>query len=284
MCACPTGHTHPLTHMGRRPATTRRYPPQQAVDSLRRADPVLARITSAYPDFEPRAWLADLPSLGGFQALLFQVVGGASSHASWSASGASRRPHPSSWTLTQRGCAGQGSRNARSRPCALAARFADGAPSDSELAVLSDAEIIEARLTTIAGIGPWTVHGFLIVALDRPDVVLPGDLALREAIQTGYDLDHLPSEAEVIDIAEPWRPYRSLATACLCRSVVDRGAVLGAGAPVADSADDPPGGAPLGCAMCSGDWRVAWSHGNWEDARAGGPLPRAEGGQRWLQS
>ena len=61
--------------MGRRPATTRRHPPEQAVDHLRRADPVLARIISAYPDFEPRAWLADLTPMGGFQALVFQVIG-----------------------------------------------------------------------------------------------------------------------------------------------------------------------------------------------------------------
>ncbi len=90
------------------------------------------------------------------------------------------------------------------------------------------------------------MHGFLIIALDWPDVVLPGDLALRTAIRTGYGFDHLPSEAEVIDIAEPWRPYPSLATADLFQSAFDRGAVLGAGAPAADSADDPPEGAPLG--------------------------------------
>ena len=105
---------------------------------------------------------------------------------------------------------------------ALAAQYVDGALSDGELQSLSDAEI-EARLTTIAGIGPWTVHGFLIIALDRPDVVLPGDLALRKAIRSVYRLDHLPSEAEVIEIAEPWRPYRSLATAYLFQSTFDRG-------------------------------------------------------------
>ena len=55
----------------------------------------------------------------------------------------------------------------------------------------------------------------MLVALGREDVVLPGDLALRKAIQAAYDLDHLPSQEEVLAIAEKWRPYRSLATSYL---------------------------------------------------------------------
>ena len=59
------------------------------------------------------------------------------------------------------------------------------------------------------------VVGALIVALQREDVVLPGDLALRKAIQAAYRLDHLPVQQEVLAIAEKWRPYRSLATSYL---------------------------------------------------------------------
>jgi DNA-3-methyladenine glycosylase II len=69
-----------------------------------------------------------------------------------------------------------------------------------------------AELTAIPGIGPWTVQGALILAFQREDVVLPGDLALRKAVQAVYQLDHLPSQQEVSDIAEKWRPYRTLAT------------------------------------------------------------------------
>jgi DNA-3-methyladenine glycosylase II len=61
----------------------------------------------------------------------------------------------------------------------------------------------------------------LIIALDRADVVLPGDLALRKAIQRAYQLGHLPSQQEVLQIAEPWRPYRSLATAYLFQVALD---------------------------------------------------------------
>ncbi len=77
---------------------------------------------------------------------------------------------------------------------------------------------VEAVLTEVPGIGPWTAHGFLIFALDRPDVLLSGDLALRRAIERAYGLDHLPTEAEMVELAERWRPYRSLAVGYLFAS------------------------------------------------------------------
>ena len=74
---------------------------------------------------------------------------------------------------------------------------------------------VRQTLTEIPGIGPWTANGFLIIALDRPDVVLPDDLALRRAIQHVYHLRQPPTPAQVLQIAEQWRPYRSLAVAYL---------------------------------------------------------------------
>ena len=65
---------------------------------------------------------------------------------------------------------------------------------------------IEAALTEIPGIGPWTAHGFL-TALDRPDVLLSGDLALRRAVQQAYGFDHPPTDDEMLELAERWRPY-----------------------------------------------------------------------------
>jgi DNA-3-methyladenine glycosylase II len=82
---------------------------------------------------------------------------------------------------------------------------------------MADAEI-EAVLTEVPGIGPWTAHGFLIVALDRPDVFLSGDVALRRAIERAYGFDHLPTEDEMVELAERWRPYRSLAVSYLFAS------------------------------------------------------------------
>jgi DNA-3-methyladenine glycosylase II len=105
---------------------------------------------------------------------------------------------------------------------ALAERFVDGRLSDESLARLSDEEI-EAVLTEIPGIGAWTAHGFLIVALDRPDVLLTGDLALRRAVRNAYGLDHSPNEEEMAELAEPWRPYRSLAVSYLFASEFEKG-------------------------------------------------------------
>ncbi|MGH3284837.1 MAG: DNA-3-methyladenine glycosylase family protein, partial [Streptosporangiaceae bacterium] len=82
------------------------------------------------------------------------------------------------------------------------------------LSRLPDDELL-AELTKIPGIGPWTVQGALLIALKREDVVLPGDLALRKAVQAAYGLDHRPSQDEMLAIAEKWRPYRSLATSYL---------------------------------------------------------------------
>ena len=96
----------------------------------------------------------------------------------------------------------------------LAERLSDGRLDPDVLSGLPDDELL-AELTAIPGIGPWTVQGALIIALGRQDVVLPGDLALRKAVQAAYQLGHLPTQQEVIDIAEKWRPYRSLATSYL---------------------------------------------------------------------
>ena len=95
------------------------------------------------------------------------------------------------------------------------------------LSTLPDDELM-TELTAIPGIGPWTVQGAMLVALQREDVVLPGDLALRKAIRAAYQLDHLPAQEEVLGIAEKWRPYRSLATSYLFSAAFEP-----AGAPAA---------------------------------------------------
>jgi DNA-3-methyladenine glycosylase II len=112
----------------------------------------------------------------------------------------------------------------------LAERLTDGRLDQDVLSGLPDDEIL-AQLTVIPGIGPWTVQGALLVALGREDVVLPGDLALRKAIRTAYQLDQLPTQQEVLAIAEKWRPYRSLATSYLFSAAFE---------PVRVSGESPP--------------------------------------------
>ena len=103
---------------------------------------------------------------------------------------------------------------------ALAERFVDGRLSDEALSRMTDDEV-EAALTEVPGIGPWSAHGFLLVALDRPDVFLSGDIALRRAIQKAYGIDHVPTEDEMKQLSDRWRPYRSLAVSYLFASEYD---------------------------------------------------------------
>lgn len=189
----------------------------------------MRRLIDARPRFDPRAWLAELPKLDAFGALVFQIIG---QQLSVQATRrlltrlqdqfSGRLPTPTEVldadpeTLHASGLSRRKVHTIR----ALAAEFAEGRISGEALRAMSDAEI-EARLTAIPGIGRWTVQGLLIIGLERDDVVLPGDLALRRAIQRAYGLDELPSEDDVLRIAEPWRPYRSLASAYLFSSVFE---------------------------------------------------------------
>ncbi len=198
---------------------------------LRRADPVLARLIDERPDFRPRAWMNELPPLDSFGTLIFQVAGQQLSVRATRAILSRLEAHfggrlPSAaellaadpQVLRESGLSLRKGATLR----ALAERFVDGRLSDEAFARMSDDEV-EAALTEVPGIGPWTAHGFLLVALDRPDVFLPGDIALRRAIQRAYGFDHVPSEDEMIRLADRWRPYRSLAVSYLFASEYDSG-------------------------------------------------------------
>ncbi len=74
----------------------------------------------------------------------------------------------------------------------------------------SDDDLIE-RLTQVSGIGRWTAEMFMVFALNRADVLSVGDLGIRAGIQRHYDLPTPPGPQECLRLAEPWRPYRSVA-------------------------------------------------------------------------
>jgi len=190
---------------------------------LRDADPVLARLIDERPDFDPQAWMAQLPAMDLYGALLFQIAGQQLSVAATrtilgriEALFGGRLPEPAELLaldparIREAGLSWRKIATLRD----LAERLSDGRLDADALSRLPDDELM-AELTAIPGIGPWTVQGALLVALKREDVVLPGDLALRKAVQTAYGLDHRPSQDEVLAIAEKWRPYRSLATSYL---------------------------------------------------------------------
>ena len=202
-----------------------------ARESLRRADPILRKLIDAHPDFRPRAWLDELPPLDAFGTLIFQVVGQQLSVSSTRAIVSrlqerfgGRMPSPEELLAAdprELRASGMSTRKGATLR-ALAERFLDGRLSDKSLARMSDEEV-EAALTEVPGIGPWTAHGFLIVALDRPDALLSGDLALRRAVQRVYGFDHPPTEGEMVELAERWRPYRSLTVSYLFASEYEKG-------------------------------------------------------------
>lgn len=83
---------------------------------------------------------------------------------------------------------------------------------------MADEEVIE-HLTQVKGIGVWTAHMFLIFALRRPDILPTGDLGIRTAIQKAWNLPDLPKPLEMEKIAASWRPYASIASWYLWRSL-----------------------------------------------------------------
>jgi DNA-3-methyladenine glycosylase II len=149
-----------------------------AREFLRQADPVLARLIDARPDFRPRAWLDELPPLDAFGTLVFQVAGQQLSVASTRAIISHLRerfggqmPAPAELlaanpqVLRESGFSARKGQTLR----ALAERFVDGRLSDEALSRMTDEEV-EATLIEVPGIGLWTARGFVLVALDRPDV------------------------------------------------------------------------------------------------------------------
>ena len=100
----------------------------------------------------------------------------------------------------------------------LAEHVLDGSLELDRLDELPDEEIA-AELTAVKGLGEWTAHMFLIFHLQRPDVLPVGDLGVRNAARQVYGLDELPKAAELEELAEPWRPHRSLAALYLWRSL-----------------------------------------------------------------
>lgn len=101
---------------------------------------------------------------------------------------------------------------------AIAAAVDAGAISWRSLNRKPDDEV-EAELTTIHGIGPWTAHMYLLFVLGRPDVLATGDLGLQNAARNLYGLSDRPRPEEFTRIAECWRPYRSLASSYLWASL-----------------------------------------------------------------
>jgi DNA-3-methyladenine glycosylase II len=84
-------------------------------------------------------------------------------------------------------------------------------PTRAEAENMSDEELV-TRLTSVRGIGAWTVEMFLIFSLGRPDVLPIHDLGVKKGWAVTYGKKHMPKPAELLAFGEQWRPYRTVAS------------------------------------------------------------------------
>jgi DNA-3-methyladenine glycosylase II len=197
-----------------------------ALDHLRAADPVLRGLIDQYgpeglPQRRPRA-------VDHYGALVRSIVGQQlSTKAARSIYGrltdryGGRTPTPSELLADDpdalRAAAGL-SRAKVGFLRSLAEHVLDGSLELEKLDKLPDEEAL-AELVAVKGLGPWTAHMFLMFHLGRPDVLPVGDLGIRRAIRDRYSLADLPDAAEMERLANPWRPYRTLACMYLWHSL-----------------------------------------------------------------
>ena len=101
----------------------------------------------------------------------------------------------------------------------IAAKTLEGVvPTSRAIARLSDDEIVE-RLTTVRGVGPWTVEMLLIFTLGRQDVLPATDFGVRKGFAVTYGLKELPAPKDLLAHGEKWRPHRTTAAWYLWRSL-----------------------------------------------------------------
>jgi DNA-3-methyladenine glycosylase II len=194
---------------------------QQGVKHLRTADPVMREVIRRAGPFALKL------KRDRFQALVYSIL---SQQISTSAAAAVRRKfhellgqegltpqRVSSLTLDELRTAGL-SRQKASYVHDLAEHVHTGTLPLNRIARLPDDEVIES-LVEVKGIGVWTAHMFLIFSLGRLDVLPHGDYGVRSAIQKLYNLEELPDRQTCHRIAEPWRPYASIASWYCWRSL-----------------------------------------------------------------
>jgi DNA-3-methyladenine glycosylase II len=193
---------------------------QEAIHHLKRSDPILSDIIERVgeyaiqfrePDFETLVKSIVYQQLSGRVAsVIFQRLVNAAGGKITPANILKLRPS----RMRTLGLSTQKTAYIRD----LARHTRDGNIVFDELHALSDQEVIE-RLTQVKGIGVWTVHMFLMFALRRTDILPTGDLGIRNAIRKAYGLTESPTPAEMERIAGCWRPYCTVASWYLWRSL-----------------------------------------------------------------
>ncbi len=192
----------------------------EAIHHLRRSDPILSEIIDRVGEYQIRFREPDLETLvksivyqqlsGRVASVIFARLVKAAGGILTSESILKLRPY----RMRAVGLSAQ--KTAYIRDLARHAR--DGRVVFEDLRTLPDEQVLKT-LTQVKGIGVWTVHMFLIFALQRTDVLPTGDLGIRNAIRKAYKLAELPQPSEMEAMAAAWRPYRTIASWYLWRSL-----------------------------------------------------------------
>jgi 3-methyladenine DNA glycosylase/8-oxoguanine DNA glycosylase len=200
-----------------------RYAPETAVRHLRRRDARMGALIRRVGPFALRSRAHLTPFQALLRAIVYQQLSGlaaASIDRRLKALFPGRRPSARRLIeLDDEALRGAGlSRSKVASARDLAAKALSGElPSRRVLESMDDDAIIE-RLVAIRGIGRWTVEMLLIFSLGRPDVLPVADLGVRKGFMLHRGHDDLPDAATLTDEAEPWRPYRSVASWYLWRA------------------------------------------------------------------
>jgi len=192
---------------------------KEAIQHLRRSDPVLGEIIDRVGDYAIKFREPNFETL--VKSIIYQQLSGrVASIIFGRVAGACGNVTPESILKLRparmRALGLSAQKTAYIRDLARHAR--DRRVIFEELVELPDGAVIE-QLTQVKGIGVWTVHMFLIFALRRPDILPTGDLGIRNAIRRAYSLDELPTPAEMERMAARWRPYCTVASWYLWRSL-----------------------------------------------------------------
>ena len=193
---------------------------KQAIHHLRTSDPVLSDIIERVGDYGIQFRNPDFETL--VKSIVFQQLSGRVANVIFSRLSAAVKDVVTPETILKLRPSRMRSLGLSTQKTAyirdLARHTRAGTVVFEELAALPDEEVIE-RLTQVKGIGVWTAHMFLIFALQRADVLPTGDLGIRNAMRKAYNLESLPTPEEMEQMARAWRPYCSVASWYLWRSL-----------------------------------------------------------------
>jgi DNA-3-methyladenine glycosylase II len=196
---------------------------RSALAHLKRADPVLAQVIARVGPFRMQQRRTGTHYDALVRSIVFQQLSGKAAgtiHRRFCELYPKRRPR-AELVLESDDASLRGAGLSRQKIGYLrdlSARVTEGTLPLAHLGRLSDDTIIE-HLVQVKGIGRWTVQMFLMFRLGRPDVLPELDLGIQNAIQRAYGLKKRPTPKEVVVIGESWRPYASVASWYLWRSL-----------------------------------------------------------------